>query len=82
VQFNRVRVEGPIRELEVRIGSVEVERKFAMLLREGDLILEECGREFEPHEEVKVVSGYREPEENAPTERVRVIRVERVEFLG
>jgi len=82
VQFNRVRIEGPTRELEVRIGSVRVERKFAMLLREGDLVLEECGREFEPHEEVKVVSDYEEPEENVPTERVKVIEVERVELLG
>ena len=81
MQFNRVRLEVEREELEIRIGSANVKRKLAMLIREGDLVLEER-RELEPHEEVEVLVGYVEPEEGVPTERLKVLRVKRVEFVG
>ncbi|WP_148688831.1 MULTISPECIES: hypothetical protein [unclassified Methanopyrus] len=81
MQFNRVRLEVEREELEIRTGSADVKRKLAMLIREGDLVLEDR-RELEPHEEVEVLAGYEEPEEGVPTERLKVLRVKRVEFVG
>ncbi|WP_457620119.1 hypothetical protein [Methanopyrus sp.] len=81
MQFNRVRLEVERKELEIRVGSADVKRKLAMLIREGDLVLEER-RELEPHEEIEVLVGYEEPEEGVPTERLKVLRVKRVEFVG
>ncbi|NPB02028.1 MAG: hypothetical protein GXO28_03865 [Methanopyri archaeon] len=83
MHFSRVRLSGSEVEIEARAGGVEVERKFAMLVREGELVLDaEDGDAFRPHDEVKVIVNVEEPVEGAPTERVKALKVREVSYEG
>ncbi len=83
MHFSRVRLSGSEVEVEARIGGVETERKFAMLVREGDMVLGvEDGESLRPHDEVEVVKDVQEPVEGAPRERIKVLKVEEVSYEG
>ncbi len=81
MHFSQVRLSGSEVKIEARAGGVEIERKFAMLVREGELVLDaKDGDAFRPHDEVKVVVNIEEPIEGAPTESVKALKVREVSY--
>ncbi len=63
--------------IKIDIGSLKTKRKFAFLLEEGDIILE--NREYYANDDVEVVISYSLTESKRPKEEITIYKIEKIE---